>query len=192
MEDSMATRKRKREAQSPFGSSDVALLSRPLDYIQAEHLRHRELCHAAEELAEAVPFDVPLAKAIIAFLEQDMTLHVVDEEEDLFPILRRRLKPDDDADRILGLLSGEHAADEALSGKIVAGLRRSIEDKTTAIPDVLRNALMAFADRQRRHLTVENAIILPLARGRLSKRDLDQIAARMAARRNPTRAGQQS
>lgn len=180
----MVTRKRKRSARAPFGRSDVGLLSRPLDYIQAEHLRHRELCRAVEELAESEPFDATLAQAILEFLESDMTLHVVDEEEDLFPALRRRLQPDDDADRILGLLSGEHAADEALSREIVSGLRHAVEDKVKAIPHALRNTLMAYSDRQRRHLSVENAILLPLARGRLSKSDLDRVADRMAARRN--------
>jgi len=180
----MVAHKRKRSARAPFGRSDVALLSRPLDYIQAEHLRHRELCRAVEELAELDPFDATLAQAIVEFLESEMTLHVVDEEEDLFPVLRRRLKPDDDADRILGLLSGEHAADEALSREIVSGLRRAVGNKVKSIPDVLRNTLLAFADRQWRHLTVENAILLPLARGRLSKSDLDHVAGRMAARRN--------
>lgn len=180
----MASRKHKRSMRAPFGRSDAGLLSRPLDYIQAEHLRHRELCRAAEELADSEPFDALLARAILKFLEADMTLHVSDEEEDLFPVLRRRLTPDDDADRILGLLSGEHAADEALSREIVSDLRRAIEEEVAVIPDVLRNTLMAFADRQWRHLTVENAIVLPLARERLSKSDLDRVAGRMAARRN--------
>jgi hemerythrin-like domain-containing protein len=188
----MATRERRHGPRAPFGRSEPGLLKRPLDFIQAEHLRHRQLCRAVEELADPKPFDAMLAHDIIAFLETEMTLHVIDEEEDLFPILRRRLKPGDEAERIIGLLSGEHAADEILSAEIVSGLRRTIENEDRSIPEVLRNALLAFADRQRRHLTVENAIVLPLARTRLTRRDLDRVGARMAARRNIDFAGQSS
>ncbi|MCB1511615.1 MAG: hemerythrin domain-containing protein [Hyphomicrobiaceae bacterium] len=180
----MATAKRSRTA--PFGRNDASLLSRPLEYIQAEHLRHRELCLAAEELAEGATLDEPLARAMLAFLVSDMALHVIDEEEDLFPILRRRLKPEDEAERIIGLLSGEHAADEALANDIIQSLQQILKAGDADMPGALRNALLAFADRQRRHLTVENAIVLPLASRRLSKRDLDRIASRMAARRNIT------
>lgn len=174
----------KRDAAAPFGRSDTRMLSTPLDFIQSEHLRHRELCRAVEELAESVTgLDADLGRAVAEFLETEMVLHVIDEEEDLFPLLRRRLKPADEADRIVGLLSGEHAADEVLAGEIIAGLRAVMATGAGAPGKALRNALLTFADRQRRHLTVENAIILPLAAARLSKRDLSQLARRMAARR---------
>jgi hemerythrin-like domain-containing protein len=171
---------------SRLGRSDPRLISRPLDFIHAEHLRHRELCRIAEELADATDLDHPLARGVIAFLERDLPLHVIDEEEDLFPILRRRLKPTDEAERVIGLLSGEHAADEALAGEIAAGLAVALEAAKGPLPKVLRNALLTFADRQRRHLTVENAIVLPLAGRRLTKRDLAEVARRMAARRGLT------
>lgn len=173
-----------RGRRAPFGRRDESLLTRPLDYIQAEHQRHRELCLAAEQLAEGETLNVSLAQAILAFLETDMTLHVMDEEEDLFPILRRRLKPGDDVAQVIGLLSGEHAADKILGDEIIESLKQALAGDQRCMPDALRNALLAFADRQRRHVTVENAIMLPLARLRLSKRDLELVASRMAARRH--------
>lgn len=179
----MAEVRRRRDTASPFGMSELKLLSQPLDFIHVEHLRHRELCQAAEEIAETAAFDGTLAQAIVTFLKVDMVLHVIDEEEDLFPVLRRRLKRSDAAGRIIGLLSGEHAADEKLSQEIADGLNSAIEAEEKRLPEPVRNALLAFADRQRRHLSVENAIVLPLAGRRLSKRDLDEIARRMAARR---------
>lgn len=174
----------RRGRRAPFGRRDESLLARPLDYIQAENLRHRELCLAAERLAEHDTLDVPLARAILGFLETDMTLHVMDEEEDLFPVLRRRLKPGDDVARIIGLLSGEHAADKVLTDEIIQSLKQLLGGGRRCLPEALRNALLAFADRQRRHVTVENAIMLPLARLRLSKQDLERVASRMAARRH--------
>jgi hemerythrin-like domain-containing protein len=172
-----------RTARSPFGASDLKLLATPLDFIQSEHLRHRQLCAAAEQLASAEHFDPEMGQSIVDFLETEMALHVLDEEEDLFPLLRRRAKPGDGADRILGLLSGEHAADEVLAHRVCAGLRNAVLSRAQTLPEDVRNALLTFADRERRHLTVENAIVLPLAQKRLSRRDLQQLSRRMAARR---------
>ena len=58
----MAMSKRRRSGKAPFGKSDLSLLNRPIQFIQAEHLRHRELCLAVEELADAERFDEKLAE----------------------------------------------------------------------------------------------------------------------------------
>ncbi len=174
---------RQRSIRKPFGTSRLELLRTPLDFIHAEHLRHREVCRAAEDIATAKAFDSRMALAVADFLEDDMALHVIDEEEDLFPLLRRRAKPGDGAERIIGLLSGEHAADEVLSRTVCKGLREALGQYAPEIAEPLRNALLTFADRERRHLTVENAIVLPLAARRLSKKDQLELARRMAARR---------
>lgn len=172
---------RRRDPKAPFGKCDHRLLKSPIDFIHAEHMRHRELCQAAEEVALAETFDALLGDAIATFLEMDMALHVIDEEEDLFPMLRRRVEPG--AVRIIGLLSGEHAADEVLARTLSTGLRKALTDGAPSLPEPLRNALLTFADRERRHLTVENAIVLPLATKCLTPRDLIELSRRMAGRR---------
>ncbi|MGI9478354.1 MAG: hemerythrin domain-containing protein [Hyphomicrobiaceae bacterium] len=180
----MAKPARKRtRSTTALGKLAPQLIKTPLDYILADHHRQRELFSLCDAMAEAETFDAELADIIATFLETEMELHVIDEEEDLFPMLRRRLQPDDDAERIMGLLSGEHAADEALGNEICQALRDGIRTKCTTIEAHLRNALLTFADRQRRHLAVENAIVLPLAATRLSKRDLADLGRRMAVRR---------
>lgn len=166
-----------------LGKLAPQLLKTPLAYILADHHRQRELFSLCDELAASNVFDAMLAGTIATFLETEMELHVVDEEEDLFPMLRRRLLPGDDVERIMGLLSGEHAADEALAQEIVRGLRHGIETKAATTDPALCNALLTFADRQRRHLAVENAIIIPLAARRLSKKDTADLGRRMAVRR---------
>lgn len=170
-------------AAKALGKLAPQLLKTPLDYILADHHRQRELFSLCDAMAEDASFDIGLADIIATFLETEMELHVIDEEEDLFPMLRRRLLPDDDAERIMGLLSGEHAADEALASEISKALRECIRTQCATIESQLRNALLTFADRQRRHLAVENAIILPLAATRLSKRDTADLGRRMAVRR---------
>jgi len=178
----MKTQPRKRKAHV-LGKLPSQLLRTPLDYILADHHRQRELFSMCDELAEADAFDPQLADTIATFLETEMELHVIDEEEDLFPMLRRRILPEDDVERIIGLLSGEHAADEALAGEIVASLREGMRTDRITVEPALRNALLTFADRQRRHLAVENAIVIPLAAIRLSKKDTINLGHRMAVRR---------
>ena len=171
-----------------LGKLPPQLLKTPLDYILADHHRQRELFSLCDELAEGDAFDSKLADAIAVFLETEMELHVIDEEEDLFPMLRRRLLPEDDAERIIGLLSGEHAADEALASEIVTALRKGMRTDCATVEPALRNALLTFADRQRRHLAVENAIVIPLAAIRLSKKDIFDLGRRMAVRRGVSQA----
>ncbi|MCL4766548.1 MAG: hemerythrin domain-containing protein [Hyphomicrobiaceae bacterium] len=166
-----------------FGALDPKLLSDPLAFIHAEHLRHRELCRAAEELADSAAYDAALGMEVAAFLEGELAVHIADEEQNLFPLLRRRSQRGDDIEKALSLLSGEHAADSLLRGRIVEGLTKAAGRMDAALGLPVKNALRTFADRERRHFTMENAIVLPFAAKRLTRSDLAGLSRRMAARR---------
>ena len=166
-----------------LGAADLRLLKKPLEFILADHHRQRALCQALDRLADAAALAPGLAREVVDFIESDMPIHVIDEEEDLFPLLRRRATPEDNVERVLGLLSREHAEDDRLADIIVEGLRRSCAAGDTELATKLREALRSFAHRQRRHLAVENAIVMPLAEARLTEKDRDGLARRMAARR---------
>ncbi len=159
----------------------VEQLASPLDYIFAEHFRHRVLCWMIDRIAEGSAFDEECIAAVLRFLREDFGLHVVDEEEDLFPLLRRRAEPQDRLNDVLGELSEEHATDRLDATAIVDQLSHTWSGKrlTRALRDLLRR----FASNERRHLIVENAIVLPMARGRLTIDDLRNLGRRMAARR---------
>ncbi len=159
------------------------LLSEPLDFIVADHHRHRVLCHLCEILADAETFDADLAAAVAEHIETELAAHIADEEEDLFPLLKRRAKQEDEIGPVLEELSGEHAEDEKLAARIATGLRRRIADPDLPMSAVLRRTLRAFAACERRHLAVENAIVIPLAKVRLSAQDRADLAERMMARR---------
>lgn len=174
----------RRHAEAGFDEPlDPLLLRAPLDFILADHLRQRRLCQVVEGIADDPSLDRRLVEKVLAFVEQDMALHVIDEEEDLFPLLRRRALPEDDLERVLGALSGEHAADEILANVIVIGLRRALEREQGGLDDTLRDACRGFATRQRRHLAVENAVVMPLAELRLTSADQKALARRFAVRR---------
>jgi hemerythrin-like domain-containing protein len=162
----------------------LALLSEPLDFFFAEHFRQRKLCNLIEELAMADALDRRLAAEVLDFLRHDMALHVRDEEEDLFPLIQRRCLPEDEIDRVLSALTAEHAGDRHLADVMIDGLTRALnEERPPGNSPELREAMIDFARNERRHLALENSVVLPLARLRLTADDLAELSARLAARR---------
>ncbi len=162
----------------------VAQLATPLDYIFADHVRQRVLCSVLDQIAETRALDRDLAAAALGFLKADFAPHIIDEEEDLFPLLRRRSRPEDHIEAVLGDLSQEHAADQLDAQVIIEGLQAVLENRgNDRLDQDFRRLLRRFAAYERRHLTVENAIVMPLARARLTQDDLRNLGRRMAARR---------
>lgn len=160
------------------------LLAEPIEWFFAEHYRHRQACKMIEEVAAAVVFDRPRVAELVDFLDHDLPLHVIEEEEDFFPLLRRRCEPEDDVERVLGMLSAEHRADVVQAGAMRDRLRACLDSaKAPGLDPAQRKAMVAFAAQERRHLGLENAIVLPIARLRLSANDLTALGRRLAARR---------
>jgi iron-sulfur cluster repair protein YtfE (RIC family) len=159
-------------------------LAEPLDYLFAEHFRQRVLCNALDEIADQERPDHKMIKAVLRFLRVDFAPHMQDEEHDLFPMLRRRAEPEDRIDDVIGQLTQEHAADRLDAKLITEGLSKVLDgEATTGEASSLGKLLHRFAENERNHLTLENAIILPLARVRLTSDDLQAMSVQMAARR---------
>jgi hemerythrin-like domain-containing protein len=156
----------------------------PLDFILYEHLRHRVMCNALDSLADAERFDATSVTKLAEFIRSDLTLHVADEEEVFFPMLRRRCLPEDEIESALERMNREHAEDRDLSAQVRVFLLTAVTERRpmSAIPGAVE-ALRRFAQHQRRHMMLENAVLIPLARRRLSNEDLSVLGARLAARR---------
>lgn len=167
------------------------LLLNPLDYILADHTRLRVLCRLCDHLADAKAFDADAAERIVLHIDRDLALHVTDEEEDLFPLLRRRATEASDLKEVLGRLTLEHAAENRLANALLEGLRTHVVRIAAKADDSLRINLHAFSRSQHQHLALENATILPLSKVLLSKEDLNELAKSMAARRGITLPGKQ-
>ncbi|KQY26468.1 cation-binding protein [Caulobacter sp. Root1455] len=169
---------------STIESIPPRLLAEPIEWFFAEHYRHRQACKMIEEVAAAMVFDRPRVIELIVFLDQDLPLHVIDEEEDFFPLLRRRCEPGDDVERVLGMLSAEHRADVVQASAVRDHLLACLEtERAPGLDATQRKAMIAFAAQERRHLGLENAIVLPIARLRLAPEDLTTLGRRLAARR---------
>ncbi len=157
----------------------------PLEFIFAEHDRQRIACAALERLTGDLDADDVEENAayILDHLIVDLSLHIADEEEDLFPLLKQRCLPDDQIGDMLALLRDEHQEDDMNCNALVAllhGLAGGLHpiDGTSFVARA-----RAFASFQRRHLGWENGTILPLTERRLSDDDNAALGASMAARR---------
>ena len=164
----------------------------PLEFLLAEHLNHRRMCRALERLAAATEFDAARITSLLDFIRFDLTLHVIDEEEDFFPMLRERCLPEDDVDEVLSRLSQEHAKDKNLSVRVRDVLNAClILRKPANAIDGGAEALESFAQHEMRHLALENAVVVPLARRRFSTEDLRALSQRLLARRRRVTAPEQ-
>ncbi len=165
-------------------STPSALLAEPLNWLSAEHDRHRQYCRLIEEVALAPTVMDEATQDLLIFFHHDLPLHIRDEEEDLFALLRQRCEPEDDLERILNSLSADHRSDmdtvDTLTGHLEAALAR--RQPISADPEVQRQ-FIAFVAHERNHVALENAVILPIARLRLTQADLDRLCRRMVARR---------
>lgn len=162
--------------------TDPRLIGDPLEFIAADHLRIRAMCGELDRLAGAAHVSADEAAEMLSFLTEELPLLVADEDEDLLPLLMRRSTPEDDMPRLKVRLDHEHA-------RIVANLPEVIETFEALagaggeISDLMVYRLGDFAGQIRRHLILENAVMLPFARLRLTEQDLETLTRRMLARR---------
>lgn len=161
-----------------------ALLSDPIEWFFAEHQRHRQFCDRIQQASMATTYDEELIRWLLDFVVRELALHVLDEEEDLFPLMRRRSQPEDDLDKVLDRLQREHAKDLTSAAAVRRHLEICLRQQAPIGGNHLRRrALEAFAVQERGHLALENAVVLPIARLRLTERDLLDLSSRLAKRR---------
>jgi iron-sulfur cluster repair protein YtfE (RIC family) len=160
----------------------VALLGKPLDYIHEDHLRERQICTLIDEIAHGDIPDTDTIAAILSFLSHELPLHLRDEEEDLFPLLRRRCEREDEIEKVIKNLHADHVHAGEDTPRVVA-LLEDLANKARGPKGPEQDMLLTFASHARRHLILENAIILPFARLRLTETDLETLYIRMCQRR---------
>jgi hemerythrin-like domain-containing protein len=162
----------------------LGLLNDPIDWFLAEHQRHRQFCALMRRASTATVFDEELVSWLLDFVVHELTQHVWDEEQDFFPLLRDRALPEDEVDEVLGRLATEHAKDLGHARVVQQHLEACLGQRLPLGRSAARRrALQAFSAQQLRHLALENAVVLPLARLRLTAADLGVLSQKLAARR---------
>lgn len=170
---------RRGDGQSP---TDPSLLTTPLEFLCEDHMRERQVCSLIDSLAASLSFDQSAARTVLRFVNEELNLHMRDEAEDLFPLLARRCPAEDGIGRAIARICTD--LDEAT--RLLPGLRTAIArclDTGSELATEDRQLLIRFAGHVRRHLAAENAILLPIARVRLTRRDLQKLSQQMRTRR---------
>lgn len=162
--------------------TDTGLLDRPLDFISEDHLRERQICTEIDRLAATPSFDRRTGVTVLRFLNEELGVHFRDEAEDLFPVLVRRCTKEDSIDNVLGRIRSDQNEALSLLPRVRDALASCL-DTGSDLRDEDRAMLTRFAGHVRRHLAAENAILLPIARARLTRGDLMTLSDRMRTRR---------
>jgi iron-sulfur cluster repair protein YtfE (RIC family) len=145
-------------------------------------MRERQICAVIDGLATSASFDWQAAQTVLRFLNEELNVHMRDEVEDLFPLLALRCPAEDRIGHVIKRIRSELDEATGLLPLVRAALARCVDTGTDlSVED--GKALMRFAGHVRRHLVVENAILLPIARARLTKHDLQTLSQRMRSRR---------
>ena len=110
------------------------LFREPIDFLYADPFRRRVVCKFLDEIAldPGGPDVARIAAAALDYIEQELPLHMADEEQDLFSLLRKRCLPEDRLDAMLAVLSAEHARDKEMGSLLPAGLRELAAGKPLA------------------------------------------------------------
>ena len=176
--------------QPPEGSFRAEHFGDPIEFLYGEHERIRRTCEWLWRLAgdRMAPEARDTATSVLAFLEFDLPLHLADEEQDLFPLLRRRSpghdpRVHDEVVSSLEVLEQEHRDDIEQGRTLLPALRNIAAGIEPRDPQMFVHYVRAFISLQRDHQARENRVVLPAALERLSKDDLSELGSSMAARR---------
>lgn len=156
----------------------------PLEYLVYEHLKYRQMCNDLDRLADAPEFDAEAVTRLAETIRADLTMHVFDEEERLFPLLRQRCRPEDEVAETLERMTRENAERmDYLARARIALLTAFTDSKPLSQIAGASETLHACAQGLRRLIMLENGVLIPLARRRLLDEDIAALSARFAVRR---------
>lgn len=164
------------------GRVRLAAANCPFAIFTEEHFLQRQTCADMETLADAQLPCPDLAAAVLENLCHDLPQHLADEEQGLFPLLRTRATPEDEIEVLIARLVADHEVSEAAFFDLADVLEKMTGGTLPGAAD--RALLRASAVARRRHLILENAVLLPLARARLTEADRAGLLAQMRARRS--------
>ena len=154
----------------------------PLDFIAEDHRREREVCALIDKLVENRPVKAEERRMMCTFLNEQLPQHLADEEIDLFPLMLKRCHPEEEIEKVIDKLTSDHGHAIADAPDVAAVIATRAQRGKRLSKDA-RARLTSFATHARRHLILENAIILPIARARLKKNDLNRMRTHMIERR---------
>jgi pyridoxamine 5'-phosphate oxidase len=179
--------------RSPEGGFDE-----PLELWLACHERVQRFCNLLGRVREHVEkygADTEAAESatsIRRYFNEAAPRHHEDEEIDLFPRLLARLDeqaPTNDADEAalvraaIGVLTAEHRTNEVLWAALDAALAHIARGEAAALEAI---KVEAFGRTYRRHIDLEESVVMPAMQRHFSAADWNDVGAAMARRRGVT------
>jgi hemerythrin-like domain-containing protein len=172
---------------NPFAAS-APTLDEPLEMLAACHERiEAQLCtleklleHLPQKGADAAAREA--AQQVMRYFDTAGVHHHRDEDEDVFPLLRR-LAAERDRPEVSAVINGleeDHATMDAQWARLREQLAALAAGRDARID---AEAVARFAWLYRRHMEKESALVLPFAREAVGETDRAALAGRMAARR---------
>lgn len=163
--------------------ANIDAVENPLDFIAEVHMREREICALIDKAVSADSVSKVEIHEILEFLEEQLPQHLADEQIDLFPMMLKRCDPEDEIENVIDKLQSDHGHAISDAPDIIAILRQCVK-KSAELSEKHARQMTAFAHHARRHLILENAVVLPFARLRLTGRDLKNMRRHMLERRD--------
>lgn len=166
-----------------IGTTGAVSFDQPLALLRACHEKILQQCITLEKLAAHLLThgnDAPAqqaAQGILRYFATAGQFHHLDEEENLFPLLRQA-QPE--VQGLLAQLETEHVGMLAAWAAVQAELQQLLVGE---LPQLSADKVMDFTQRYRAHVALENAQVLPLAEGVLSVAAQQEIGRAMMARR---------
>lgn len=157
-------------------------LTNPLDFISEDHLRERQICAVIDDLAIATSPDRQSVLTVLRFLNEELIVQQRDEAEDLFPLLVRRCSEEESIEKTINRIR----ADQVGAIRLLPQVRVTLTDYLDTGADLTvedRTTLTEFAGHMRSHLVAAHAILLPIARSRLTRADLRMLSKHLRLRR---------
>lgn len=154
----------------------------PLDFIAEDHMREREVCALIDRGVASTSMEGAELEQVLTFLEAHLPQHLADEDVDLFPLMLKRCEPEDEIDKVIDKLQSDHDHAIADAPAIVA-IIRGCGNRRSKLSHSDCRQMADFAHHARRHLILENAVVLPIARARLTEEDLNIMKRHMLERR---------
>lgn len=166
------------------GTTNAPGFDDPLEMLQACHGRIEAQCATLEKLRRHLPVHGcdpqarQAAQAILRYFDTAGQYHHQDEEQDLFPLLLAT--GNTTARQLVAHLLEKHVDLNAAWDSLRTMLIGIAEDTNSTLDDkVVRH----FIESYQTHIALENAQLLPLAKGLLAPAQIEALGRKMSARR---------
>lgn len=155
-------------------------MDRPFEHLKRQGRRYRTLGAALVQGCHGQPISRTDARAMHRSICLELPFDLQLRQQVVLPMLARRAEADDDFERLRETLALEYRELYLLCEPIGRALHTMARGRALRIEPFQASA-RDFADRADRAFALENSVMLPLARVRLTQADREELSASLKA-----------